>query len=117
VQIEVPAVAPDTLATAADGETSGVIAGRVATARARALARQGVANAALSGEALDLHCALGIASAKLLQSAAARLGWSARGFHRVLRVARTIADLAASDAIATDHLAEAIQYRRVLTVQ
>ena len=82
--------------------------------RARAPSSARAANAALTGNALDLHCALDEASAKFLQSAAARLGWSARGFHRVLRVARTIADLAGSPAITTAHLAEAIQYRRVL---
>jgi len=114
VQVEVPAVAPEALAAAPDGEPSAVIAQRVAAARARALARQGCVNAALSGDALDAHCALDDASATFLQSAAARLGWSARGFHRVLRVARSIADLAGSERIATKHLAEAIQYRRVL---
>ena len=114
VQVEVPAVAPEALSAAPDGEASSAIAQRVATARQRALARQGGINAALSGDALDEHGALDAASAKFLQAAAARLGWSARGFHRVLRVARSIADLAHSDAIAVAHLAEAIQYRRVL---
>ena len=117
VQVEVPAVAPEALSAAPDGEASSVIAQRVALARERALARQGCANAALSGDALDLHCTLDEASARFLQTAAARLGWSARGFHRVLRVARTVADLAGSDAITVPHLAESIQYRRVLTVQ
>ena len=116
VQVEVPAVSPEALSAAPDGETSAVAAARVAAARGRALARQGVANAALSGDALDAHCALDDVSAKFLQTAATRLGWSARGFHRVLRVARTIADLEGSATIATSHLAEAIQYRRVLTV-
>ena len=114
VQVEVPAVAPEALSAAPDGEPSAVIAQRVAAARARALARQGCVNALLSGDALDAHAALDDASAGFLRTAAARLGWSARGFHRVLRVARSIADLAGSDKIATPHLAEAIQYRRVL---
>jgi magnesium chelatase family protein len=117
VQVEVPPLGPELLSSAADGETSAVVARRVVAARDRALRRQGCANAALAGDALDQHCALDDAGMRFLQSAAARLGWSARGFHRVLRVARTIADLAGSPAIATAHLAEAIQYRRVLTVQ
>ena len=114
VQVEVPAVAPETLSAAPDGETSAVVAQRVAAARARALARQGGMNATLAGEALDAHCALDDAGARFLQAAATRLGWSARGFHRVLRVARTIADLQDNSVIASAHLAEAIQYRRVL---
>ena len=115
VQVEVPAVAPEALSAAPDGESSAAIAQRVIAARARALARQGCVNAMLSGDALDTHAALDPASTKFLQTAAARLGWSARGFHRVLRVARSIADLADAESIATKHLAEAIQYRRVLS--
>ena len=116
LQVEVPAVPPEALAAAPEGEASTVIAQRVAIARDRAMARQASVNAMLAGDALDLHCALEAPAAKFMQAAAARLGWSARGFHRVLRVARTIADLSGGDAIALAHLAEAIQYRRVLTV-
>ena len=79
-----------------------------------AVARQCCTNAALAGDALDLHCALDSAATQFLQTAAKRLGWSARGFHRALRVARSIADLAGTTAIQTPHLAEAIQYRRML---
>jgi magnesium chelatase family protein len=114
VQVEVPAVAPETLAALPDGEPSAVIAQRVAVAREQALQRQGCANAALSGEALDRHCALDAATSKFLQTASARLGWSARSFHRVLRIARSVADLAGSDAIGLPHVAEAIQCRRML---
>ena len=116
LQVEVPAVPPEALAAAPEGDASAVIAQRVAIARDRAMARQASVNAMLAGDALDLHCALEAPAAKFMQAAAARLGWSARGFHRVLRVARTIADLSGGDAIALAHLAEAIQYRRVLTV-
>jgi magnesium chelatase family protein len=63
---------------------------------------------------VDQHCALDDASARFLQAAAARLGWSARSYHRVLRMARTVADLSQSAAIQSSHLAEAIQYRRML---
>ena len=114
VQVEVTAVSPEALSAAPDGEASSVIAVRVTAARDRALARQGCTNAALAGDALDLHCALDPAATQFLQTAAKRLGWSARGFHRALRVARSIADLAGATAIQTSHLAEAIQYRRML---
>jgi magnesium chelatase family protein len=114
LQIEVPAVAPDTLASAPDGEPSAQVAERVQAARETALSRQGCTNARLSGSAIDAYCALGDAETRLLQGASARLGWSARSYHRVLRVARTVADLAASPVIRVPHLAEAIQYRRLL---
>jgi magnesium chelatase family protein len=114
IQIEVPAVEADRLAHAADGESSAIVAGRVGSARQRAIDRQGSANCDLSGDSLDRHCRLDAAASAFLQTAAARLGWSARSFHRVLRVARTVADLEAGEAITTAHLAEAIQYRRAL---
>ncbi|HKX44323.1 MAG TPA: YifB family Mg chelatase-like AAA ATPase [Burkholderiaceae bacterium] len=116
LQVEVPAVAPDAIAAQPDGDTSAQVARRAAAARAIALARQGCANAELAGDALEAHCALGDAAARFLHAAAARLGWSARGYHRVLRVARTIADLNGHAALQDSHLAEAIQLRRVLGV-
>ncbi len=114
LHIEVPAVPPSRLGASADGEPSAAVALRVGAARRRAIERQGTPNCRLAGEALDRHCALDDDDARFLQSATTRLGWSARGFHRVLRVARTIADLEASAAVRIAHLAEAIQYRRAL---
>jgi magnesium chelatase family protein len=114
VQVEVPAVPPEALAALPDGEPSAVVAQRVAAARERALQRQGCANAALAGDALDRHAALDAAASKFLETASVRLGWSARSFHRVLRIARSIADLAAAETITVVHLAEAIQCRRML---
>ncbi len=114
LQVEVPALAVATLASAADGEPSSVVAARVAAARQVALARQGCLNGELAGEALDRHAGLAPQAAQFLRESAARLGWSARGFHRVLRSARTIADLAGGTGVRADHLAEAIQYRRLL---
>ncbi len=117
LQVEVPAVAADTLTRAPDGAPSAQIAARVARARARGMARQGCSNARLQGTALDLHCALASAPAAFLHNAATRLGWSARSFHRVLRMARSVADISEACDIEVPHLAEAIQYRRVLAAQ
>lgn len=117
LQVEVPAVAATTLADAPGGDSSAAMALRVAQARARALQRQGVLNRELAGESLERYCALDAAASNFLQSVSVRLGWSARGFHRVLRIARSIADLAGSEAIVLAHVAEAVQYRRVLAVQ
>jgi len=115
LQVEVPAVAPEALAAASKGEASAVVAARVGLARRRQFERQGRCNAELFGDLLDLHCALD-AAAKFLQTAAARLGWSPRGFHRVLRIARSVADLGGAAQVQVVHLAEAIQSRRVLSV-
>jgi magnesium chelatase family protein len=114
VQVEVPAVPPELLARAADGESTADMAGRVAAARARQLARQGVLNAELAGAQLEAHTHAEPAALAFLQAACTKLGWSGRAFHRVLKLARTIADLAESDQIRQAHMAEAIQYRRVL---
>ncbi|WP_457418994.1 YifB family Mg chelatase-like AAA ATPase [Roseateles sp. P5_E7] len=112
--IEVTVIPPRELQDLAPGEASAVVAGRVTAARERALARQGVANALLQAQDLAEHAALEPAAKALLERSAEKLGWSARSFHRVMRVARTVADLAGSAEIATVHVAEAIQLRRGL---
>lgn len=86
-------------------------------ARARQLARPTRArvNANLSGTELKKHAPLNLAGRKLLERSAERLHLSARGFHRIIRVARTIADLGGAEQITTEHLAEALQYRFVET--
>jgi magnesium chelatase family protein len=114
MQIEVPAVRPVELMAQADGDTSAVVAQRVAAARARQLARQGCLNSALDSAQLDALCALTPPAARFLQSAAERLGWSGRGLHRVLKLARSVADLADAAQLDVPALAEAIQYRRAL---
>jgi magnesium chelatase family protein len=96
------------------GEASEAIRERVAQARAVALARQGKTNQALQGQEIDTHLHLQDAAAKFLNTAAARLGWSARSTHRALKVARTIADLAGAPSTEVGHVAEAVQYRRLL---
>jgi magnesium chelatase family protein len=85
----------------------------VRAARERQLVRQGKPNAWLQARETTRHCAIDGDAENLLKQAIARLSLSARGYHRVLRVARSIADLEPGDAIASAHVAEAIQYRRM----
>lgn len=114
IRIALAAVDPMLLARNADGESSAAIAARVAGAYARQQRRQGKSNHSLSTRDIDRHCRLDAASELVLRESMLRFHWSARAYHRVLKVARTIADLAGADAIAADHIKEAIQYRRAL---
>lgn len=114
MQVEVPAVRAADLLGAAEGESSATVRERVLAARQRQLDRQGHTNARIEAAAVDSLCALSDSARRFVQTAAERLGWSGRSLHRVLRLARTIADLDPSADITPAHLAEAIQYRRAL---
>ncbi|WP_291523528.1 ATP-binding protein, partial [Acidithiobacillus sp.] len=113
IQMEVPALPVSALQEAAQGESSAYWRERIAQAVDRQWQRQQVRNAQLQGELLDQCCALDAVGTRLLSRATEALHLSARGYHRVLRVARSIADLEGSGQISTQHLAEAIQYRRL----
>ncbi len=112
LQVEVPRVDMAALgAELPDGEPSAAVRERVAAARERMLARADCANAELGPGDVARDCALQPSGEQLLMRAVERLGLSARAYHRVLKVARSIADLAGAAAIDEAHLAEALGYR------
>jgi len=113
IKLEVPAPREAELVTPVAGESSSAIKSRVERARELQLARQGKPNALLGTVEIDRHCGTDKEGDQLLRHALARLLLSARAYHRVLRVARTAADLAGKSTLAAEHIAEAIQYRRL----
>src|SRR5690606_11185247 len=114
MQITVASLPHETLLGAADGEATPLIAAHVERAHARQLQRHGKANHAPDVKEIDAWCKPDAAGEALLRTAMQRLHWSARAYHRVLKVARTIADLAGAEIVGQAHVAEAIQYRRAL---
>jgi len=116
IHIEVPRVDYDKLAGTTPGERSASVRVRVEAARERQRVRlQGTslhANADMGPAEVRRFCELDAAGRGLIKAAMRQLGLSARAYHRILKLARTIADLAGSDRIGTQHLAEALQYRQ-----
>ena len=114
IQIEVPAVAEHEVTDTQPGETSARVRERTRRAREIQLARQGKPNVMLGVQETEQFCMPTADGEKLVRAALTRLGLSVRAYHRVLRLGRTIADLAGSDAVTAQHVGEAIQYRRLL---
>jgi magnesium chelatase family protein len=112
MRLQVPALTHEDLQRAGAGECSAAVQARVEAARARMLARQGKPNALLEPRAVEQHCTLDDKAMALLQQAMRRLGFSARSYHRILKVARSIADLACAEGLSSVHIAEALGYRR-----
>jgi len=118
IRIEVPPVTPETLALPAHGQSSAIVAAHVAEARGaqteRANGSGALTNGELEGEALERVATPDQAGQQVLNQAAEKLRYSARGYARVLRLARTIADLEGSVGVLKPHIAEAVSFRRAL---
>lgn len=113
LHVEVPPIPTAMLQQAPEGETSDQVQQRIVAVRERQLARQGCINAELSGDLRDQMCALVSDDRQWLLTAIERLRLSARAYHRVLKIARTIADLNNRDWIERPHLLEALSYRTI----
>jgi magnesium chelatase family protein len=115
--VEVPAVPPQILGEGACGESSAAVRRRVVDARTRQSERTGArgagTNSALTAPLMAIHCRLDAGGLRVLGSAVQRLGLTARGYDRVRKIARTIADLAGEPDIHADHVAEALQFRMI----
>lgn len=111
--VDVPRLKADELSKAAEGEGSAVVRARVWAARGRMFERQGKLNSELLGRALRQQTPLSRSSEALLQTASQRMALTARSYDRILRVARTIADLVGEPNILEAHLAEALNYRKI----
>lgn len=114
IQMEVASVPAEVLAADTYGEPSSIIAARVQEAASLQLHRQGKCNQYLTPREIDHYCKLDRISKAKLKHTMEFFHWSGRAYHRVLRVARTIADLEKSERIQANHLNEALQYRRAL---
>lgn len=112
MNIEVPALKPEELGQHQASENSEIMRSRVMMARQRQLQRQHKPNAGLGPLEIATFCQLGEQASHLLQTAVKKFSLSARSYHRILKVSRTIADLAGSERISDGHIAEALQYRR-----
>ncbi len=112
LHIEVPALKEQELTAASNAENSTAIRARVETARALQMQRQNKPNAALGTKEIEQFCQPDDAGLTLLKAAISKLNLSARAYHRILKVARTIADVAGDANIKPAHIAEAVQYRR-----
>jgi magnesium chelatase family protein len=111
LQIEVPRLPREDLQKPATGETSEQVRIRVVLARNRQIQRQQKANIALSNKEIEMYCKLNKQDEVLLAQVMEKFKLSARAYHRILKVARTIADLASSEQIQTTHISEAVSYR------
>ncbi|HIO92511.1 MAG TPA: ATP-dependent protease [Leucothrix mucor] len=111
LQIEVPRLSREDLQRPEDSDSSEVVRNRVIVSRERQQARQGKANRFLGNKEIERYCALSTADEALIAQVMEKFKLSARAYHRILKVARTIADLAGSEDITTLHLSEAVSYR------
>jgi magnesium chelatase family protein len=112
LHIDVPSQNATHLINAPLGDSTADMKAKCHRARNTAMARQGCPNQLLAGAALDQHTALAVEARAYITQVANHFAWSGRSTHRVLKIARTIADLADSPSIETPHIAEAVQYRR-----